>query len=376
MIFFVLALISHFQSPAFARQFNYEDLVKAINSAKVKTVEKAIPLLPPEMRGNYTLLYSSRSLQEASVENPRVILFGKNAKFTCTFNGDVAQNGGDTIECFQFRDQERAFDFRQIQFPSVKNGLTSVRFSQRNLSADGRVSCTACHTSDPRPNWDEYRSWPGAFGESDDEITPYDKDYPKFVRKRSTHPRYQFLIQKKDSVAPFRTSISPRTVDPAARPNLRFAEFVNKWDALRMTRILNGIFPKKIMYEWALNSFCSLGNNDLLAARSGFPANSWSTRIFNDYHQEPYDHFSGFTDLFKSMGMVIVNDLASTGNQKIQKGLSNILNSRAHNGSDTYRSRFPDFYQALDSINFHFDTLIGDQENLICHELTRLSTGP
>ena len=125
-------------------RLTYEDLVALIQTEHVTSIEQLLPKLPEELRSSYVLMHDSRSLQGASNDAPRVILFGADARLTCAFAGDAGLPGFDSLECFQFREAERAFDFRQIRFPTKQNGLTEVAFSASNQTTDeARSASTA-----------------------------------------------------------------------------------------------------------------------------------------------------------------------------------------------------------------------------------------
>src|SRR4051812_43977881 len=80
-----------------AGELTYEDVVELIQKNHVLSIEQLLPKLPEEFRSNYTLMYSSRSLQDASYEHPRVIMFGNDARLTCAFNGEATQLGFDML---------------------------------------------------------------------------------------------------------------------------------------------------------------------------------------------------------------------------------------------------------------------------------------
>src|SRR5688572_936104 len=66
----------------------YESVRARIEECSLRRIEEVLAALPDTHLANYTLMHRSRSLHGSSVENPRAILFGKDAKFVLTFNGD------------------------------------------------------------------------------------------------------------------------------------------------------------------------------------------------------------------------------------------------------------------------------------------------
>jgi hypothetical protein len=90
------------QVPSDAPRF--EALRHTIDSNNVRSVDALLPLLSPVLRSRYALVFDSRSVQGASYSDPRVLLFGGDAHFIVSFNGDARQRGSDSIETMEFSD--------------------------------------------------------------------------------------------------------------------------------------------------------------------------------------------------------------------------------------------------------------------------------
>src|SRR5580692_3920940 len=73
----------------------------------VDSISELIPLLPRELRENFTLVYDSRSPFRSGIspEFPRVILFTNDARLVLTFIGDERQPGFDMLEALSFDDR-------------------------------------------------------------------------------------------------------------------------------------------------------------------------------------------------------------------------------------------------------------------------------
>lgn len=352
-------------------EFSYEDLVSLIRERGVRSVDETLPLLPEEFRSSYTLMHTTKSLQDASPAFPRAILFGRNAKLTCSFNGSPEQEGYDSFECFQFREAEHRFDFRQIQFPTRENGLENVVFSEENRSSDGRVACNSCHARDPRPNWDAYSRWPGAYGEFDDELrTPESKvrEYTAFVRTRAQHPRYKWLIQSDFAEAPFSAA---RGIE--WRPNLRFSEFVGRMNSLRATRILSASTTRSEALAFAVHAIgCADLRQQAATAfeKTGLRPFFWSTRIPSrePLVGEPWEHQAGFGYLSRGVALAIAKREANSGNSILERALREIANRLPswQSGSDLL------FMQEADKIALdiqRFSPRFEENKALICPEL-------
>jgi hypothetical protein len=370
------------------REFSYEDLVHSIESAHVNTVEQALTLFPESMRSNYTLIFNSRSLQSASEENPRAVLFGRSGKFVCAFNGDFNQRGFDTLECIQFRDRERIFDFRTIQFPSAENPSPKVIFSE-NLGVGSRSNCSACHAVDARPNWSETHVWAGVYGAQDDRMdSETENSYRNFSAHRSLNPRYRSLIQSAEPGAPFRASVLASGLDSdrsgfSHRPNLRFSNLTTKWNAKRLARLLTQL-PERKSLAYALGALqCTktpdattrkilipyLEEIDLstIRARLGVSDHEWTTQVFGDEPGAGNDQPSvGHENLSVAVAMVIVSDLAAAGDASLQ---SNLVKLGEQNDAVLKQD---DHSKALNEITPEFGNWTGAKAKLLCPELAIL----
>lgn len=218
LLILTAARVSASYYPTGKETTNYEWLVQLIEREKLTSIEQVLPKLPAHYRSEYVFMYRSRSLQGASFENPRVILFGKDASFLLTFNGDPKHEGYNKLEIIQFRDKEKRFEFREIELTPGQ----PARFSGPNPQ-----KCLACHQSnvrvgiDPRPNWEPYSIWPGAYGSDAGHLTRYSstleradampaefreirdivalaareqEEFHKLKRRLPVHARYKHLI--------------------------------------------------------------------------------------------------------------------------------------------------------------------------------------
>jgi hypothetical protein len=205
-------IVSAIMLPSFASglgqplpEYSFSQLKTLIETENIRSPEKLIEKLPVSLRENYTLMRESKSLQSASVVNPRVILFGYTADFVLTFNGapdnrKEDRGGYDSIETMEFSRASRSFVFREINFdPSRQSAPT---FSEPNPD-----KCLRCHSEAAQPIWASYKLWPGAFGEVDDGVSSktgnprkdgkaatFD-DLLNWKLMASHHDRYKHLVQ-------------------------------------------------------------------------------------------------------------------------------------------------------------------------------------
>ena len=305
--------------------FEYEDLTKLIKTENIKSVEDLIPRLPIDMRSNFTLMYKSQSLQQADKLHPRVIMFGKDAKLTCTYGGNPSLKGFDSLECYQYRKITKTFDFREVVFPNDENGLASVVFSESNRQAVGTSRCTACHGKDPRPNWEPYSDWIGAYGSHDDSFfhadtsrgdfdqTAFNKfldgeaeDFLVFKAAAVKMTRYKNLLFGNSKYGPYSDLFKAQfEVRPNSRLLLQIALLVSEKNA----RFLNSL-PLSVQFRFlAAVSKCS--QETVEAVLTPFiSAVEWTPAFntlsggphfndfnFSEYNPRHYKYFDGATEI-------------------------------------------------------------------------------
>ncbi len=186
------------------QSFGLKELTQTIDTNGITSIEGLLPLLPKALISSFTMVNKSKSIQEASIVNPRVILFGQTGKLILTFNGDPSQRNYNALEIMSFDEISKKYELREMIF----NGSTRPILSEANPK-----KCTLCHNSNPRPIWDEYRTWNGVFGSNDDDLGYSSKfykgqspDYPdiaeyrQFLNNRLKNPRYKLLPWQKDNL--------------------------------------------------------------------------------------------------------------------------------------------------------------------------------
>ncbi|MDR3419069.1 MAG: hypothetical protein P4L83_23080 [Nevskia sp.] len=180
-----------------------------IGPEPVHSAEELISRLPETYRSRYVLVFNSRSLQSASYDNPRAVLFGNDASLVVTFNGAPGQRGYDAIETMEFDAGTRQFLFRELSFGPGAGGQPELR-----VSAPNPPKCIVCHGNPARPVWDSFPSWPGVYGEI--YLAPLSRaerdGLNAFSLRQPSHPRYRYLADLYSYAAPdtFRASDTQR----------------------------------------------------------------------------------------------------------------------------------------------------------------------
>ncbi len=221
-------LVLGLAQPAPAGEFAFESLSQVIAEQHVGSVEELIAALPEDLRAHYSLIFSSRSLQDASLEHPRAVLFGSSAQLILTFNGDPSQHGFEAVETMEFDSHANRFIFREITFSSDKTQPAA------RISGPNPARCVACHDHPARPIWDVPPAWPGVYGErygaglSSMEL----RGFRRFLAIQATHPRYRHLLgaaalaDRDTYVSGSRAAYNGVSVEPPnARLSARLATF-------------------------------------------------------------------------------------------------------------------------------------------------------
>jgi hypothetical protein len=158
-----------------------------ITTHDIRRIENLLPLLPDAHKNHFALVYKGRGAQSTNMENPRVLMFGDDAKTVFAFNGQEGQAGFYNFELREFNQQTKNFEYSSVQF---HKDLSQPSFSQINPP-----QCLACHGANPLPIYDDYSSgWPGFYGDHSRKRSNAEQaGYQKFVTSLASHPRYKFL---------------------------------------------------------------------------------------------------------------------------------------------------------------------------------------
>jgi hypothetical protein len=241
----------------------YPIVERLIRDERPTSLEEFLPLLPPGYRENFTLVHTSASLQQGSFTDPRVILFGTDGKLLMSFNNDPVHRGARTLEVFAFDDEAQKFDTHRIHFyrPDYEAGVVPL-VADAVYEETNPVICQGCHGREPRPIFATYSTWPGFYGESDDEIAlegeeEHLDEYEAFLTHSRRRGLYRFLRFPEGSPV---TPYSRRIANPnfTFRPNLRLGKFTTRLTARVLARRI-AAYPDAFVVEslaYLLNSTC------------------------------------------------------------------------------------------------------------------------
>lgn len=249
----VLALTPWFIASASADEPFTEARLQALlqrnpqTGAPVDSISELIPLLPQELRENFTFVYDSRSPFRSGIspEYPRVILFTNDARLVLTFIGDERQPGYDLLETMSFDYESAKFELHAYMLPAAERRAWRP--------SPDEAKCSRCHGGDARPIFDSYPLWPGYYGSVQDTF-PHDrigqkeaKSYAAFQANAAKTGVYKDLIYPSGSpVSPY---LDPRLfkdntveLDPqlfAYLPNARLGMALTELNRQRIYRKLD-----------------------------------------------------------------------------------------------------------------------------------------
>lgn len=276
-MFLVLAVVAGLW-PAAAPALDAQSLVRQFEADHVDSVEAAVRALPPALRSRYALVFRSRSLQQASLEAPRAILYGNDARFVVSFNGDPAQRGYGALEVMEYDAAAARFEYREIGFDQ----------GRPTLSAANPEKCAVCHGHPARPIWDTFPSWPGVYGQS--YLAPLSdaerRGLLAFVAAAPAHPRYRELLD-------LGRFADPNTFSPSAR--FLYSGQEGEPPNAALSRLLGGLALDKITAELAASPHFAALRYALLASLSpdcGAPQEFFGRRQAADFGAD----FSAFAE--------------------------------------------------------------------------------
>lgn len=161
------------------KDLRFDSFKNLLLGERAHTVEQTLGLLSAHHReylAFHTLMYDSFSIQKASFEEPRAIVFGPEARFVFSFNGGHLM-GANEIETMEYDDQAHRFLFREVIFKTagfdrdelnLRPSEIDVETADLIISRANPQKCLQCHGANASPIWQTYFLWSGAYGSNDD----------------------------------------------------------------------------------------------------------------------------------------------------------------------------------------------------------------
>lgn len=180
-----------------AQAVSLKDIRSWVERGEVRSVEEVVRKLPPDMRSRFVLMERSRSLQQASPQAPRAILYGDRAGLVVSFNGAPGHRGYGSIEAIELDPSGLSYEMRSFDF----TGATP------HISPPNPEICLRCHRALPRHSWEPYPYWPGALGEGPKFSAEERRRLETFSASAGSHPLYRHLdfsrVKSRDSTPAF-----------------------------------------------------------------------------------------------------------------------------------------------------------------------------
>lgn len=226
------------------------DLFKTIRNPAATvptTVADFVKLLPEGMRSNYVVMTESRSFQESTYQDPRILMKSENSGVIASFTGHGREDGlrgTEKLEFIVWNGPEARYDFYEVDFPAedpFKNPATMTEAQRRPVVKQNPASCLNCHgsavgtgdtvgadgqnkyvtgalgdkvldSSGARPNWDTYNFWQGQL--------PFNRD--TLFNESEEARRYLALLKKMEGTPVPGEERNPRL--EALRPRISSAD--------------------------------------------------------------------------------------------------------------------------------------------------------
>ncbi|MBC7384757.1 MAG: hypothetical protein H7301_01180 [Cryobacterium sp.] len=205
------------------------------------SLEQALLSLPPRMLSRFSLVYRSSSMQTASYEKPRAILYSNRADFVVGMTGMHRSLADRSMEMMQFNQANQSFELFSLEFPLKRDRQGRIVRPEKNPAV-----CLSCHGANPMPIWGSYLNWEGVYGSREDRIDgsrgPHDlaegRHLVKFLRSRHQIEPYRILKPVDGSkYSPYCDNDDACNTNLA--PNLYLGTMFTRWSARRTAHIVS-----------------------------------------------------------------------------------------------------------------------------------------
>ncbi|MCB9537278.1 MAG: hypothetical protein H6704_13580 [Myxococcales bacterium] len=246
------------------RPFGWDDL-RAL-AERHASVRDLLAALPRDALQRFTFVHDSRASNPAAVsaERPRVIRFGTDARTILAYTCEAG--GPKRLEVITFDDAAARFRLHLLSDgpapPPDAEGATRLERVGAGWAAHDPASCRGCHGGDdPRPNWEGYPEWTGAFGSDNDKVGHLDGErfvanadgerYLAFRRAAADDPCYATLPWPTAGPAHYPYVALSKHENLRFRPNTGLTLALARLNARRLARKLRA-HPRYAAVERAL----------------------------------------------------------------------------------------------------------------------------
>ncbi len=134
-------------------------MVDLVGANNITTVADFLSALPSYMGESFVLMEDTRSRHRASLEYPRIIMYGPDARLLLGVSSHPSDPLREVVEVAELDESTGLWRFSQFDFRNAFVHDTDT------------ASCAGCHGSPLRPIWGEYPDWTGAFAGQDERLS-------------------------------------------------------------------------------------------------------------------------------------------------------------------------------------------------------------
>jgi hypothetical protein len=144
-----------------------DDIKVMIEKNNLTSPSTFLGCLPEEYREKYALVYQSHSPEKDDTDpiHPRIISFGKSAKFVFALTGKSTEEGGKHSHKVQILNFSK---FPQEHYELDFSNRERLNHSLKDKNPAVCLSCHGSKLSGFMPIWQDYPFWPGIYGSLDD----------------------------------------------------------------------------------------------------------------------------------------------------------------------------------------------------------------
>lgn len=137
-------------------EMTVDGIMRYVEANKITSIKGLLDGLPTHYRTNFSMVEKTRATGQASLEYPRIILFGSDAHFMMNVGTKPDDPKYDILDVAELHEETGEWEFSAFDFSGDKPKL------ERRPE-----SCLACHgKKNPRPFWGTNQDWPGVFGDN------------------------------------------------------------------------------------------------------------------------------------------------------------------------------------------------------------------
>lgn len=288
------------------------DVVEYVLTQEISQVSELMDVLPLGLTESFTLMEQSESRHLASLEQPRIIMYGTDARFIMGVSSHTDDPLREIIEMVEVDSVTGFWKFSQLDFTT----------SPPTHDTDDTV-CQGCHGTPVRPIWGRYPDWPGAFGADEDNLTSEQVAVTmELKRTQSTSDRFKTLLFPSDH------SIQNNATMYLASRSYGYANTAFNFELA--TSVAEGLFKRikasdryeQFSYMLLSSSWCDnrdLPSFDIIMTELGLDGpNDFLLHKFAGEPSEPgyqsYQWNQGSTSLHDIFLFLILDDLVKTNN--------------------------------------------------------------